>query len=82
MASEPTSSRAASAVPRLRALLVLSLAVAAVSAMVTVNSVVYVREYLGRDAADVSLALDAYGGGSMSWRCCCPRPSTGSPTGR
>ncbi len=53
------------ATPRLRALLVLNLAVAAASAMVTVNSVVYVRDQLGRSAADVSLALGAYGGGSM-----------------
>ncbi|MDV9170845.1 MFS transporter [Streptomyces sp. W16] len=53
------------AVPQLRALLVLNLAVAAASATVTVNSVVYVRDQLGRGAADVSLALGAYGGGSM-----------------
>ncbi|WEB44492.1 MFS transporter [Streptomyces yunnanensis] len=53
------------ATPQLRALLALNLAVAAASAMVTVNSVVYVREQLGRGAADVSLALGAYGGGSM-----------------
>ncbi|MHB9859890.1 MFS transporter [Streptomyces sp. YIM S03343] len=50
---------------QLRALLVLNLAVAAASAMVTVNSVVYVRDRLGLGAADVSLALGAYGGGSM-----------------
>ncbi len=42
--------------PQLRALLALNLAVAAASAMVTVNSVVYVRDRLGLDAADVSLA--------------------------
>ncbi|NGO14560.1 MFS transporter [Streptomyces sp. HC44] len=53
------------ATPRLRALLVLNLAVAAASAMVTVNSVVYVRNHLSLGAADVSLALGAYGGGSM-----------------
>ncbi|MFD8033441.1 MFS transporter [Streptomyces sp. NPDC059717] len=53
------------ATPQLRALLALNLAVAAASAMVTVNSVVYVRDQLGRSAADVSLALGAYGGGSM-----------------
>ncbi|MEV5878495.1 MFS transporter [Streptomyces sp. NPDC052101] len=51
--------------PQLRALLALNLAVAAASAMVTVNSVVYVRDHLGRSAAQVSLALGAYGGGSM-----------------
>lgn len=48
-----------------RALLALNLAVAAASAMVTVNSVVYVRDRLGRSATDVSLALGAYGAGSM-----------------
>ncbi|OLZ62877.1 MFS transporter [Streptomyces sp. IMTB 2501] len=52
-------------IPQLRALLALNLAVAAASAMVTVNSVVYVRDGLGLDAADVSLALGAYGAGSM-----------------
>ncbi|ANP52680.1 MFS family permease [Streptomyces griseochromogenes] len=53
------------ATPRLRALLALNLAVAAASATVTVNSVVYVRRLLGLGAAEVSLALGAYGGGSM-----------------
>ncbi|MEU4925311.1 MFS transporter [Streptomyces yokosukanensis] len=53
------------ATPQLRALLALNLAVAAASAMVTVNSVVYVRDHLARGAADVSLALGAYGAGSM-----------------
>ncbi|KPC71804.1 MFS transporter [Streptomyces sp. NPDC006349] len=52
-------------VPQLRALLALDLAVSAAGAMVTVNSVVYVRDLLGRSAADLSLALGAYGGGSM-----------------
>ncbi|SDT81059.1 Predicted arabinose efflux permease, MFS family [Streptomyces sp. TLI_053] len=52
-------------VPRLRALLALDLAVAAGGAMVIVNTVVYVREELGRSAGDVPLALGAYGGGSM-----------------
>jgi MFS family permease len=53
------------ATPRLRALLALSLAVAAAGATVTVNTVVYVRDHLGRSAADVPLALGAYGAGSM-----------------
>ncbi|MFC4467330.1 MFS transporter [Streptomyces xiangluensis] len=52
-------------VPRLRALLALNLAVAAASAMVTVNSVVYVRDFLGRSEGAVPLALGAYGAGSM-----------------
>ncbi|MFC5666570.1 MFS transporter [Kitasatospora misakiensis] len=52
-------------VPRLRALLALDLAVAAGGATVIVNTVVYVRDELGRSAGDVPLALGAYGGGSM-----------------
>lgn len=51
--------------PPLRALLALNLAVASASAMVTVNSVVYVRDLLGRPAGAVALALGAYGAGSM-----------------
>ncbi|MGY1495503.1 MFS transporter [Streptomyces sp. QTS52] len=53
------------AVPQLRALLALDLAVAAAGAMVTVNTVVYVRDQLGRNAGDVPLALGAFGAGSM-----------------
>ncbi|MCB5163890.1 MFS transporter [Streptomyces bambusae] len=52
-------------VPRLRALLFLNLAVAAASALVTVNTVVYVRDHFGRSTGDVALALGAYGAGSM-----------------
>ncbi|MFE5627667.1 MFS transporter [Streptomyces virginiae] len=52
-------------VPRLRALLSLNLAVAAASALVTVNTVVYVRDHLSRPTGDVAFALGAYGGGSM-----------------
>ncbi|MDT0382168.1 MFS transporter [Streptomyces sp. DSM 42041] len=53
------------ATPRLRALLALNLAVAAASAMVTVNTVVYVRDHLDRSTSDVAIALGAYGAGSM-----------------
>ncbi|MER7536853.1 MFS transporter [Streptomyces sp. NPDC097704] len=53
------------ATPRLRALLALDLVVAAVGAMVLVNTVVLVRDTLGGSAGDVSLALGAYGAGSM-----------------
>ncbi|GGL61087.1 MFS transporter [Streptomyces fumigatiscleroticus] len=60
-------------VPRLRALLPLDLAVAAASAMVTVNTVVYVRDRLGRDATDVPVALGAYGAGSMAVALLLPR---------
>lgn len=61
----PTGTRLFFTSPQLRALLALDLAVAAAGAMVTVNTVVYVRDELDRGAADVSLALGAYGGGSM-----------------
>ncbi|MFJ3855567.1 MFS transporter [Streptomyces sp. NPDC090085] len=60
-------------VPRLRALLCLNLAVAAASAMVTVNTVVYVRSELSRAAGDVALALGAYGAGSMAVALALPR---------
>jgi MFS family permease len=51
--------------PRLRGLLMLYLAVSAASAMVIVNTVVYIRETLGGSASDVAMALAAAGGGSM-----------------
>ncbi|MER6010416.1 MFS transporter [Streptomyces bluensis] len=60
-------------VPRLRALLALNLAVAAASAMVTVNSVVYVRDVLELSAGAVPLALGAYGAGSMVVALALPR---------
>ncbi|MFF4908337.1 MFS transporter [Streptomyces sp. NPDC001260] len=60
-------------VPQLRALLALNLAVAAASAMVTVNSVVYVRDVLDRPAGAVPLALGAYGAGSMAVALALPR---------
>lgn len=50
--------------PRLRGLLAITLAAAAGSAMVIVNTVVIVRS-MGRPQEDVALALAAYGGGSM-----------------
>lgn len=61
------------AVPWLRALLALNLAVAAAGAMVTVNSVVYVREVLGLSAGALPLALGAYGAGSMAVALVLPR---------
>ncbi|MEB3962469.1 MFS transporter [Streptomyces kunmingensis] len=60
-------------VPALRSLLAMNLAVAAASAMVTVNSVVYVREFLGRPVAALPLALGAYGAGSMVVALALPR---------
>jgi len=51
--------------PRLRGLLALYMAVASASSMVIVNTVIYVREYLGGSESDVAMALAAAGGGSM-----------------
>ncbi|MDH3512305.1 MAG: MFS transporter [Gammaproteobacteria bacterium] len=51
--------------PRLRGLVTLYLAVSAASAMIIVNTVVYVRETLGGSESDVAMALAAAGGGSM-----------------
>jgi len=51
--------------PRMRALLALSLAVAAGGAMVIVNTVVLVRGAFGGSEADVALAFAAFGAGSM-----------------
>ena len=50
--------------PRLVGLLAVTLAAAAGSAMVIVNTVVIVKE-MGRTQGEVALALAAYGGGSM-----------------
>ena len=52
--------------PRLRGLLALYLAVSAASAMVIVNTVVYVRELLGGSEADTAVAFAASGAGSMA----------------
>ncbi|MFD7557285.1 MFS transporter [Streptomyces sp. NPDC059835] len=61
------------AVPRLRCLLALDLAVAAAGAIVFVDTVVLVRDHLGRPASAVSLALGAYGAGSMVTALLLPR---------
>ncbi len=51
--------------PRLRALLTLYLAVACASAMLIVNTVVYVKDYLGGSDTQVATAFAAAGFGSM-----------------
>ena len=51
--------------PRLRGLLAVTLAAAAASAMVIVNTVVIVRDILGLTQRDVAMTLAAYGAGSM-----------------
>ncbi|WP_426366939.1 MFS transporter [Streptomyces sp. E-08] len=61
------------ATPRLRALLALDLAVAAAGAVVLVDTVLLVRDTLGRSAGDVPLALGAYGAGSMAVALLLPR---------
>lgn len=54
------------ATPRLRGLLALNLAVAAASAMVIVNTVVYVQAKFGLTQTQTAWALAAFGGGSMA----------------
>ncbi|MET9855977.1 MFS transporter, partial [Streptomyces sp. NPDC006450] len=61
------------AAPALRSLLAMNLAVAAAGAVVTVNSVVYVRDFLGLSVESVALALGAYGAGSMTVALALPR---------
>ena len=61
------------ATPRLRALLLMHLAVAAATAMVIVNTVVLVRDGLGLGGDDVAIALGAYGIGSMTAALLLPR---------
>ncbi len=51
--------------PRLRGLLAVTLAAAAASAMVIVNTPVLVRGALGLGQSEVAIALAAFGGGSM-----------------
>jgi H+ antiporter protein len=51
--------------PRLRGLLAVTLAAAAASAMVIVNTVVIVRQLLHLPQAELGVALAVYGGGSM-----------------
>ncbi|GAB2873527.1 MFS transporter [Streptomyces mayteni] len=66
-------SRLFRATPRLRALLALNLAVAAGGAMVYVNTVVVVRDHFELPAGALSLALGAYGAGSMLTALLLPR---------
>lgn len=59
--------------PRLRSLLALNLVVAAPTALVLVNTVVYVREVMHRPETDLALAFAALGGGSMAVALLAPR---------
>lgn len=58
---------------RLRSLLALNLVVAAPTALVLVNTVVYVRDVLHRSDADLALALACFGIGSMMVALSAPR---------
>lgn len=51
--------------PRLRGLLALSMAAAAASAMVIINTVIYVREFFQGSETETALAFTASGAGSM-----------------
>lgn len=59
--------------PRLRSLLSLNLVVAAPTALVLVNTVVYVRDALRRPDTDLALALASFGVGSMIVALTAPR---------
>lgn len=59
--------------PRLRGLLAVTLAAAAASAMVIVNTPVLVRELLGLGQREVALTLAGFGGGSMLCALLLPR---------
>ncbi|NNH75879.1 MFS transporter [Nocardia uniformis] len=59
--------------PALRGLLALNLAVASATALVIVNTVVYVRDRLGGTATGVALALGCFGFGSMMVALSAPR---------
>lgn len=61
------------ATPRLRGLLALTLAAAAGSAMVIVNTVVIVRDGLARPNSAVAIALACFGAGSMAMAFVLPR---------
>lgn len=61
------------ATPRLRGLLALNLAVAAATAMVTVNTVVLVQAWLGLSERATALALVAFGVGSVAGALAVPR---------
>lgn len=59
--------------PVLRGLLALNVAVASATALVVVNTVVYVRDLLGGSNTGVAVALGCFGGGSMMVALALPR---------
>jgi MFS family permease len=65
--------RVMAASPVLRGLLALNMVVAAATALVVVNTVVYVRDLLGGSNIGVALALGCFGAGSMTMALVLPR---------
>ncbi|ETD33225.1 MFS transporter [Williamsia sp. D3] len=65
--------RVMSASPVLRGLLALNMVVAAATALVVVNTVMYVRDLLGGSNIGVALALGCFGAGSMAMALVLPR---------
>ena len=65
--------RVMGASPVLRGLLALNMVVAAATALVVVNTVVYVRDLLGGSNTGVALALGCFGAGSMAVALVLPR---------
>lgn len=66
-------SRVMAASPVLRGLLALNMVVAAATALVVVNTVVYVRDLLAGSITGVALALGCFGAGSMAVALVMPR---------
>ena len=67
-----TGVRAFLANPALRGLLALNVVVASATALVVVNTVVYVRDLFGGSNSGVAIALGFYGAGSMAAALCIP----------
>ncbi|GGC75284.1 MFS transporter [Hoyosella rhizosphaerae] len=59
--------------PVLRGLLALNVVVASATALVVVNTVIYVRDLFGGSNSAVAIALGIYGAGSMAVALCIPR---------
>ncbi|OZE02729.1 MFS transporter [Rhodococcus sp. 05-2255-3B1] len=59
--------------PELQGLIALNTVVAAATALVVVNSVLYVRDLFGGSSSQLAIALGCYGAGSMVAALCIPR---------
>lgn len=62
--------------PRLRGLLGLNLAVSAAGSVVIVNTVIFIKDLLGKSDVDLALAMAAFGGGSMAMALSLPKVLT------